>query len=875
MKRLPVLLVAVALSCRPTGDETLPRKKPGRALLSDRFAGATLNSDWIVVAPDLPGATAHVAEGAVILTMPAGSDDQIILRRRFDVLSARGQRIRLKARVRMEGALHSFARATMSIVSAVASPTYHDHASSSPTSSSSWIDVHAVLDVPREATSGQIDLILHGAGTARFEAAEVTAIAAAPPPRAIELSPQQVEDLVTFTRAATLIRYLHPSDEAASLDWNAFLPSAIERILRVRSQAELLAQLRATLLAISPSVTFSSSEPTDMSPQLPRGEGTHLVRWRRYGFGTSTPFTTYREGRDAEEASASAVTRLRLDSLGPCKQMLFHANGHRLAGPGKALLVARVLRPVAKRDELSAPFQDGETVLSAEIPQDAQAVELGLHVDGRSGATLKGLAVTCDHGVQRTVDIARAEWVYTEATDLYTWKVSACDGQPCARLQRDELDTEVRPERDILHRDIGNGISIHLPLAVWANASRTLPAVASPVVPDDFTIDDAPTRLAAISAAWGTLSLFYPYFSDLHIDWLATLPDAFREAAAARSPEETRIALAHLMVHLHDNHAKITHPGAPITGILPLAFRRFADKIVVVGGLPEYLATINVGSELVDIDGIPANVAYDRAAGQVSAATEGLHEYLTPARMGMGYPGTFHALGIRERDGRVREHVLPFVSDNLYSHVNRERRPAEHAELAPGVHYVDLDSLSMAAWEKMLPSLEQARAIILDFRGYASFSALEVLSHITNQELHSPAWQIPIISNISGIQYTEDHWDIRPEAPKFNAKIVGLVDGRAMSAVETLLQMFREGNLGVLVGETSGGTNGNVAYVEVPGEFTLRFTGLRAGRPDGWTVQGHGFKPDYELHPTLDGVRAGRDEILEAGVAVAKRLITP
>jgi hypothetical protein len=468
-----------------------------------------------------------------------------------------------------------------------------------------------------------------------------------------------------------------------------------------------------------------------------------------------------------------------------------------------------------------------------------------------------------------------AEWTYTEATDLYTWKVLVCDGRPCARLQRNEIDTEFRPERDVLHQNIGNDISIHLPLAVWADTSRTLPGVTRATVFGDFTIDDAPTRLAAISAGWGTLSLFYPYFSDEHIDWLAALPGALREAAAAHSPAETRVALAHLMADLHDNHAKITHPGSPITGILPLEFRRFGDKVVVVGGVPEYLATIKLGSELVRFDGVPAQIAYDRAARQVSAATEGLHEYLTPARMTMGYPGTFHTLEIRGPDGLVVEHVVPYVSDSVYAHLNREPRPPEHAELAPGVHYVDLDSLTMTSWQKMRPSLEHARAIILDFRGYTTLTALELLSHIMKQDLHSPEWQTPVVPDIAGIKYSSEHWDIRPQAPRFNAQIVGLVDGRSMSAVETQLHLFREGNFGVLVGETSAGTNGNVAYVEVPGEFTLRFTGLRTTFPDGSTVHGHGFKPDYEVHPTLDGVRAGRDEILEAGLALAKRLINP
>src|SRR5215470_13228979 len=101
MKRLPVLLVAFVVSCGRTGEPRLPRKEPAQVLLRDSFAGATLEPDWIVVAPNVVGATARVAEGSVILTMPAGSDDQLVLRRRFDVLAARGQRIRWKARVRM------------------------------------------------------------------------------------------------------------------------------------------------------------------------------------------------------------------------------------------------------------------------------------------------------------------------------------------------------------------------------------------------------------------------------------------------------------------------------------------------------------------------------------------------------------------------------------------------------------------------------------------------------------------------------------------------------------------------------------------------------------------------------------------------------
>jgi len=241
--------------------------------------------------------------------------------------------------------------------------------------------------------------------------------------------------------------------------------------------------------------------------------------------------------------------------------------------------------------------------------------------------------------------------------------------------------------------------------------------------------------------------------------------------------------------------------------------------------------------------------------------------------MGMGHLGAFMPLRIRGLDGRFTDHVLPLVSDDLYAPLNREPRPTNGAELTPGVYYLDLGSLQAAAWEKLLPVVEHARAIILDFRGYVNVTTIEVMSHLANHELRSPTWQTPIIPSVGSHRYSSAYWEIRPQAPRLTAKIVALVDGRAMSSVETILQIFRENNLGVFVGTTTGGTNGNIATADVPGGFSIRFTAMRVSSKDGSTVQGHGFKPDYVAHPSLEGVQAVRDEILEAGIATAKQLI--
>jgi hypothetical protein len=848
-------------------------------LLRESFSTSTLDSfksNYIIVAPNVRGAIARWEDRAIVLTMPAGSNDEIIARRSFDISFARGLRVRLRVRVRTDRLVKSFARATIAMRTAKLEPSYHDNASTSPVRSTQSTDVHAVMDVPPDAIAGQIDLILHGTGAAWFEEVEVGVVGRSPPPTSVELSPQQISSLVTFSRAAALIRYLHPSDQSADLDWNAFLPAAIAQILHDSSQADLLSNLRRIFKPVAPTATFSSTASPIDAALPPGGGGTHLVRWRRYGFGDDSPYARYREGRDADNTFATARTRLALPDLKACKTISLHMDGQRMPGSGRTSLVARLLLPARKDREVVEPWPDSSSavMLATDVPADTQAIEVGLRVEGSTGVRLDTLAASCNRAIPQVVDLGHAQWTFSDFPELYDWNLSRCGAKFCVSFQRKLFDT-FSTDRDMLHSDIGNGIAIHVPLAVWADSGGTRPMVSEPIRLEDYAIDDVEMRIAAISAAWGALSIFYPYFTDQRTDWLAALPPALAEAAAGRSAMDTRVALCHLDSRLHDNHGKVIHPGRPITGIVPISFRKFGDRIVVVGGLPEYLQTIQVGSELLAINGIPAQEAYAQTTLQISAATEGLRDYLTPARMTMGNPGELWKLRIRHLDGRVNDHLLPLVDDGLYGHANREPRPANGAELSPGIYYLDLDALSSDVWAQLAPRLDRAQVIIFDFRGYVTSAAYDVFSHITDQELKSPIWQIPLIPRIDDIKYSISQWSVFPQTPRFKAKVVALVDGRAMSAVETALQIFREYQLGVLVGETSAGANGNVGYIDLPGGFNLRFTGLRASSSDGSTVHGHGFAPDYVVHPTLEGVRAGRDEILEAGVVVARRLQTP
>ncbi len=69
-----------------------------------------------------------------------------------------------------------------------------------------------------------------------------------------------------------------------------------------------------------------------------------------------------------------------------------------------------------------------------------------------------------------------------------------------------------------------------------------------------------------------------------------------------------------------------------------------------------------------------------------------------------------------------------------------------------------------------------------------------------------------------------------------------------------------------VIGTQSAGANGNVSEFVLSGGIRSCFSGLDWHYPGGWCVQRQGVRLDLEVEPTIDGVRAGRDETREAAV---------
>jgi len=109
------------------------------------------------------------------------------------------------------------------------------------------------------------------------------------------------------------------------------------------------------------------------------------------------------------------------------------------------------------------------------------------------------------------------------------------------------------------------------------------------------------------------------------------------------------------------------------------------------------------------------------------------------------------------------------------------------------------------------------------------------------------------------------------EIPKTNesykGKLVVIVNEQTQSQGEYLAMAFKAGDNTTIVGSTTAGVVGNFfTHIYLPGAIQTPLPKVGIYYPDGTPTQRIGIIPDVWVEPTIEGIKAGRDEVLEAAI---------
>lgn len=423
--------------------------------------------------------------------------------------------------------------------------------------------------------------------------------------------------------------------------------------------------------------------------------------------------------------------------------------------------------------------------------------------------------------------------------------------------------------KEIWIRQIGENLWMGMPLVLPQKAGQTYPN--STVALEKFmaegemdTPEDASSlafRCGNLINAWNVFQHFYPYFTELGINWHQELRNSL--SSTYRSEKSTHIDdLKRLTAALKDNHVSVSSPE---TGYFAPPFdAEWIEGSLVVTAVYDEAPNIKIGDVIEQIDGISCEKLFKELRCLVSAATEGWYTYVAPIFMLTGKENSSFSFTVGNKTYETTR------KQNYYKQKDavKPSKPG-YRFLDNDIVYLNLDIVSMDTITKLMPKLIIARGIIADLRGYPN-SNHGLINHLLskrdeNEWMYVDQHLYPDQENKAGT--SSYGWSMKPEKPYLgDKKIVFITDGRAVSYAESYLGFIDGYGLGTLIGQPSSGTNGNVNRFNLPGEYQITFTGMRVLKQDGSQLHGIGFLPKIYVDRTVAGIKAGRDEYLEKAI---------
>lgn len=395
----------------------------------------------------------------------------------------------------------------------------------------------------------------------------------------------------------------------------------------------------------------------------------------------------------------------------------------------------------------------------------------------------------------------------------------------------------------------------------------------------EMAVPSPPYRMLASCRLWGVIETFYPYL-DLIGDWEGSFRAAIPEFLDADSEEAYVLAILRLAAEIEDGHTKVG--GDAVERVLgsarpPVRMREIEGHWLVteVGDLA--IEDLAKGDEVHAIDGVAIEEQIERHWPLITAST-------TEARRGraallplLGPPDTTVTLTVSGTDGRRREVTLR--RGEAEQPPEPEAAPPYHLlDGHPNLGYADLTRLEIPQVDAMFDAFAETDGILFDLRGYPRGTAWSIGPRINTNGAETWARFRRREVSIDSFGAPEAGFFFSQPLPKtdkplYEGETVMLIDQRAISQSEHTALGFREAAGTLFVGTRTAGANGDTTSLVLPGDLEVFFTGHDVRHADGSQLQRVGIQPDVEVAPTVEGFRAGRDEVLERGVEALLELV--
>ena len=392
---------------------------------------------------------------------------------------------------------------------------------------------------------------------------------------------------------------------------------------------------------------------------------------------------------------------------------------------------------------------------------------------------------------------------------------------------------------------------------------------------------DSGFRLLSLFRFWNMFQYFSPYREITDKDWNDVLKEYIPKYIAAKNELEYEIAVIHLLGEVQDTHTNLWGGNDKYQKLLgdfyaPVKVDFIENQLVVMDYFnPEMKDKVGleIGDIITSINGRPISEIVDEKLPDYPASN--LPTKLRDLAINILRSNDKEILISVQRNDETLEKTLPlFTKENLdfYKWYKVNIDEPSHKMLPGNIGYVSLANIKEEDVEIIKETMKDAKGIIIDIRNYPSdFVVFRLGKFFASESTAIAKFSIPVLNNPGEFEFKNYVRIGSSEKNRYKGKVVILVNEITQSQAEYTAMALKASPNSVVIGSTTAGADGNVSKILLPGYLGTWISGLGVFYPDGKPTQRIGIIPDIEVKPTVNGIREGRDELLEKAIEVINK----
>lgn len=397
----------------------------------------------------------------------------------------------------------------------------------------------------------------------------------------------------------------------------------------------------------------------------------------------------------------------------------------------------------------------------------------------------------------------------------------------------------------------------------------------------EILIPDLSYRLLALFKHWNLVNYFFPYREKCGQDWNAVLVEMLPEFIHAENFDDYLLTCLKLHTKIDDSHGFYNSRSTEYymyQGMYqaPIDVSFIKNELVVIGimgndGVVE--KAVDIGDIITAIDGEPVKDRVKRMLAYTPASN-----HAVKLRNILNYI-------LRQNNKTIELTLLKndncrTVKINCYS-PGRLAIPDHFAPIQNMDGYQILDNnigyvLPSSCKEKdrekgIVKVLNNTKGVIIDFRCYPDdYFSLSFREHLP---FKFTKFSTCSYANVSFPGYffvsNPENFPNRKVNPNaYTNPIVVLVNEFTQSSAEDNVLVLQSAENTKVIGSKTAGANGKVTHFNLPCGIVTSMTGLGVYYPDGSDLQQTGVKINEYIEPSIEGIKEGRDELLERAIEI-------